>query len=72
MRNQASPDSTGLITVTAFRAGVRRTITLTIVLINLLLLAPASASAYLASRDQAQPSAEQEVVALIEIPAGAN
>ena len=72
MRNQASPNSTGSITVPAFRSGVRRTITLTIVLINLLLLAPASASAYLASRDQAQPSAEQEVVALIEIPAGAN
>lgn len=72
MRNQASPFSTESITAPASRSRVRRTITLAIVLINLVILAPASASAHLANRIQAQPNAPQEVVALIEIPAGTN
>jgi inorganic pyrophosphatase len=72
MRNRASPLSTESITAPASRSRVRRAITLAIVLINLVTLAPASASAHLANRIQAQPNVQQEVVALIEIPAGTN
>ena len=72
MRNRASPLSTESITAPASRSRVRRAITLAIVLINLVTLAPASASAHLANGIQAQPNVPQEVVALIEIPAGTN
>ena len=70
MRNQASPIHTHAATVALFRRRIRRTITLAVVLIDLMLLAQASASEHLLNRDQKHPP--QDLVALIEIPAGTN
>jgi inorganic pyrophosphatase len=70
MRNQASPNYADATTVWLFRGRVKRMIPFAILLIDLMLVAQASASQQLLNTDQ--DNSPQDQVALIEIPAGTN